>query len=88
MKRNITYSTYFGYVYCNLKELMDKKNISINLMSKLADIKYDVVKRYYTGEIYHVDLQILAKFCYILECDIQKILNYEYEKSIEKQGIN
>ena len=35
-------------------------------MSRLADIKYDVVKRYYYDEIYQADLRLLAKFCYIL----------------------
>ena len=34
----------------NVKEVMDKRNISINELSRLANIKYDIVKRYYNGE--------------------------------------
>ena len=84
MNRNITYTTDFGYIKCNLKYLMDKHNISISLMSRLADVKYDVVKRYYIGEIYHIDLQILAKFCYILECSVEDLLNYKIKQTIVK----
>ena len=78
MHKEITLGSYYGKVNSNLKAVMDKKEISINLMSKLAEIKYDVVKRYYYNELYQVDLQILAKLCYILECSIDDILNYEY----------
>ena len=84
MKKIIDYETDYGYVYCNLKYLMDKQGISINMMSRLSKTKYDVVKRYYYNEIYQVDLQILAKFCYVLGCKISDILIYS--KTFVKQG--
>lgn len=84
MKVIVEYETEYGYVYCNLKELMDEKRITISMMSKLAKIKYDVVKRYYYNEMYQTDLQILAKFCYVLECKISDIL--KYSKTLVKQG--
>lgn len=83
MKKIIDYETDYGYAFCNLKNLMDKKGISINMMSKLSKIKYDVVKRYYYNNIYQVDLQILAKFCYVLGCKISDILIYS--KTFVKQ---
>ncbi len=84
MHKEITLGTYYGKVNSNLKAVMDEKEISINLMSKLAGIKYDVVKRYYYDEIYQVDLQILAKFCYILNCHVEEILSYDYIKISSK----
>ena len=81
MQKRISFGTNYGRVNSNLKAVMDRKEISINTMSKLADIKYHVVKRYYyNNDLYHVDLQLLAKFCYILDCKISDILEYEYSE--------
>lgn len=85
MQKSITWGTNYGKVKSNLKCIMDSKLISINDMSRLAGIKYDVVKRYYYNDIYQADLQILAKFCYILDCNISDILDYEYSKILEEQ---
>lgn len=76
-KKAIEYRTYYGYVELNLKELMDKKGISIYMMSQLTKTKYDVVKRYYKGENYTISTDILAKFCYVLNCNVQDIIKYK-----------
>lgn len=87
MQRTISWGTDFGKINFALKELMDSKNISISDMSKLADVKYDVVKRYYSNDLYQIDLQILAKFCYVLNCNVNNILNYENSKVLETTGV-
>ena len=76
MRKIITFDTNYGMIHSNLKEVMDRNNISISAMSRLTGIKYDVVKRYYFDEIFQVDLQVLSKFCYILGCNINDILSY------------
>lgn len=73
----IEFKTYYGYIESHLKEIMDKKGISIYMMSQLSKIKYDVVKRYYKGENYNINTDILAKFCYVLGCDVQDIIKYK-----------
>ena len=65
---------------------MDKKGISISTMSKLANVKYEIVKKYYNGENYAFTSEILAKFCYILDCEIDDILIYETSEDFVKQG--
>lgn len=83
MKRNITIETNYGMLHSNLKKIMDRKNISINMMSKLTGIKYDVVKRHYYNESFQADYHTLAKFCYVLGCKIEDLL--EYDSSSGKQ---
>lgn len=58
----------------NVKEVMDKRNISINELSRLANIKYDIVKRYYNGDIIRYDSEILKKFCIYLHCKIDDLI--------------
>jgi len=57
-----------------VKEVMDNKGVSISELSRMADIKYDIVKRYYNGEITRYDSEILKKICVCLECDITDLI--------------
>ena len=57
---------------------MDRKGITRNKLSNLTGTKYDVVDRYYKGKnIALVDLDFLAKVCYVLDCDISDLLEYQ-----------
>lgn len=66
----------YGKVTLNLKELMDSRGISINQMSQMSQVKYEIVKKYYNNENYSYTGDILAKFCFVLQCDISDILTY------------
>lgn len=57
-----------------VKEVMDNKGVSISELSKIADIKYDIVKRYYYGEIIRYDSEVLKKFCIYLDCKIDDLI--------------
>ena len=70
-------NTIYGKVVICLKDLMDKKNITISDMSKLTKLKYDIVKKYYYGDCYQFDIETLSKFCFILKCDVSDILKYK-----------
>lgn len=78
MRKIITIETNYGMLHSNLKKVMDRENISINMMSKLTGIKYDVIKRHYYNETFQADYNTLAKFCYVLGCELDDILVYEY----------
>ena len=57
---------------------MDKKNIKIYQMSKATNLKFQTVKGYYDNlPLTRVDTEILAKFCYVLECKVSDILKYQ-----------
>ena len=69
----------YGKVEIKLKTIMDKKNISIYQLSKLASLKHSTVKSYYNNcPITRVDLDVLSKLCYVLDCKIEDILEYRY----------
>lgn len=71
----------YGCIKVKLADMLEKRNITRNALSKLTGIKYPIVTRYYNGEgIERVDLDVLAKFCYALNCDIADLLEYEAPK--------
>ena len=69
----------YGKVEIKLKTIMDKKNISIYQLSKLTSLKHSTVKCYYNNcPITRVDLDVVSKLCYVLDCEIQDILEYKH----------
>ena len=44
---------------------MKKKNISRNKLSVLTGATYNVINRYYNSDINRVDLDVLARICYV-----------------------
>lgn len=77
--RGIVELKNYGKVEIKLKSIMDKKNISIYQMSKLTSLKHSTIKSYYNNcPITRVDLDVLSKLCYVLDCKIEDILEYHY----------
>ena len=75
--RGITELRDYGKVQINLKDLMDKYKISIYQMSKLTGLKYNTIKSYYNNApLTKVDLDVVAKMCYVLNCSVDDILEY------------
>ena len=61
-------------VEVNLRNVMLKRKITVNQLSKMTGIRYHIVKKYYRNEMYRIDLLNLAKFCDALNCEIEDIL--------------
>ena len=70
----------YGKVKIKLSKLMDEKGITRNKMRSLTGVKYEVVDRYYKADnVERVDLDFLAKACYVLNCTVGDLLEYEKE---------
>lgn len=78
MKSIVRYETEaYGYIKVKLADVMDCKGITRNALSKCTGVKYDVIDRYYQGEsVERVDLDVLAKICYVLNCQIGDLLEF------------
>lgn len=75
--RGISELRDYGKVAINLKSIMDTHQVNVYQMSKLTGLKHSTIKAYYTNApLTRVDLDVLAKFCYVLNCNISDILKY------------
>jgi len=72
----ILWNTDYGKVESNLKVIMKKRDISIYQLCRLTGLKFEVVKRYYDNTITRYDSTVVAKLCYVLDCDISDIISY------------
>lgn len=79
LKNIILYqSEEYGYIKVKLSELLDRRGITRNRLQTLTGIKYSVIDRYYKGvSIELVDLDVLAKICYSLDCKVSDLLEYQ-----------
>ena len=68
----------YGKVIITLKNVMDAKGITRNKLANLTGLVYNTINRYYqSAPITSVDLDVVAKICYVLDCGIEDILRYE-----------
>ena len=66
----------YGRVELRLKEVMDEIGISRNQLAKLIDARFEVVSKWYKCEVEKMDLDILARICYALDCTTDDLLQY------------
>ena len=66
----------YGHVELRLKEVMDERGISRNQLAKLIDARFEVVGKWYKGEVEKMDLDILARICYALDCTTEDLIRY------------
>jgi len=79
--RGITELKDYGKINIIVKPLMDAKNISIYQMSKLTELKHSTIKSYYyNAPLTRIDLDVVAKICYVLDCKISDVLEYSPKK--------
>ena len=66
----------YGHVELRLKEVMDERGITRNQLAKRIDARFEVVGKWYKGEVEKMDLDILARICYALDCTTEDLIRY------------
>ncbi|MCD8249410.1 MAG: helix-turn-helix transcriptional regulator, partial [Lachnospiraceae bacterium] len=66
----------YGYVQLNLDKIMKEQGISINKLAFRAEMQRTQLKAYIKNDLQRIDLSILARLCYALECDLNDLIEY------------
>lgn len=69
----------YGRVEMHLGELMDRMQINRNALARSTDTRFEVIRKWYDGEVEKMDLDVLARICYVLGCSVSDILEYKQE---------
>ena len=67
----------YGKLEITLKDVLLKKGVSRNKLSTMIAVNYDLVNRYYNNRVIRVDIDIIARMCFALKCDVTDILKYK-----------
>ena len=74
--RSVVNINSYGRVSIHLKEMIEARGITRYRLAKLADTRFEVVEKWCTGTVERIDSDVLARFCYILDCEISDIIQY------------
>lgn len=75
--RNLSSINSYGRISIHLKDLIEERGITRYRLAKLADTRFEVVEKWCNGTVERIDIDILARFCYILDCEITDIVKYD-----------
>ena len=74
--RSVVNINSYGAITVHLKELIEEKGITRYRLAKLADTRFEVVEKWCSGTVERIDTDVLARFCFILNCQITDIIQY------------
>ncbi|MBQ9983406.1 MAG: helix-turn-helix transcriptional regulator [Lachnospiraceae bacterium] len=66
----------YGHIHLKLDQIMKEQQISINKLAFRAEMQRTQLKAYIKNEVQRVDLAVLARLCYALECDLNDLIEY------------
>ena len=66
----------FGYIRLKLKDVMTEQNISINKLACRAEMQRTQLKAYMNEDIQRIDLSVMARLCYALDCELNDLIEY------------
>lgn len=67
----------YGKIVIHLREIMDKQGITRNQLARLTSTRFEVVNKWYNGNVERIDADILARLCFTLGCSVSDIIEYE-----------
>lgn len=66
----------YGHIRLKLDELIKEQNISINKLAFRSEMQGTQLKAYMKNEVQRVDMAVLARLCYALECSLSDLMEY------------
>lgn len=66
----------YGTIHIKLDALIQKSGISKNKLSHRAEMQRTQINNYCNNKITRLDIDVLARICAVLECEISDLLEY------------
>ena len=77
MNKEIYTLNQYGYIEIKLKDIMLEKEISRNALARAINTRFEVIDKWYNGRVEKIDADILARICYVLDCEPSDIITYK-----------
>lgn len=70
----------YGRIKINLNELIEKRGIKRNALAKAVNTRFEVIDKWCKNKVEKLDMDILARICFVLDCEISDIIEYEEKR--------
>lgn len=77
MERKILSVRDYGHITLRLRERMEELGLNRNQVATAAGTRFEVVDKWCKGSVERIDADILARLCYVLECNVEDIVTYK-----------
>jgi len=67
----------YGKIVFSFDKVMEAKQINRNQLASRAGIRFEVADRFFDGRIERLDIDVLARVCFVLGCDVTDVMSYE-----------
>lgn len=74
----------YGSIRLRLKEILEERSISLNQLSFRTEMQRTQLRNYRDNKIQRLDIDILLRLCYVLECDLTDLLEYTPPENVTK----
>lgn len=65
-----------GEIRLHLKELIEDRGVSLTQLSFRAEMQRTQLRNYRDNKIQRLDIDILKRLCYVLDCDLTELIEY------------
>lgn len=72
----VIYEVEYGKIKVKLDSIMNERNISTYELSNKSNIRFQSLQSLRENTSTRIDYEVLAKLCYVLECEVQDIIEY------------
>ena len=67
----------YGHIEIRLKEMLESKGMTRNALADAIGSNFEVVNNWYGGNLGKIDADVLARICYVLECNVEDLIVYK-----------
>ena len=69
-------SNNLGEIKIKLESILKERNISMNQLSFRAEMQRTQLRNYRDNKVQRLDIDILLRLCYVLDCDLFDLIEY------------
>ncbi len=66
----------YGKIDICLKKLLDERGLTRYYLVRTTNTRFEVINKWYSNEVERLDLDVLARICYVLNCSPSDIIKY------------
>lgn len=81
MKKELFTLKHYGHIEIDLKKYMDQKQITRNALARAVNTRFEVIDKWYNGHVEKIDSDILARICFVLDCNPGDIITYVVDEN-------
>lgn len=77
----------YGRVHIRLNEILETRGITRNQLATAVNSKFQIIDKWCKDDVEQMDLDLLARICYALDCPVEAIVEYstaEEQRSRDK----